>query len=223
MLAALRDAAIVQLHQGIDPSDIDRALIGFGLANGVFKAMDRLGLDVVLKRLHLLHGVDPKSGATDDLLQKMIAAGCLGQRQGKGFYRWDEHMAAHPDPDIGAVLGLDLDQSRTGAADLAQIQLNCLAAMANQGATLLRSGAALRPSAPDAAMVLGHGCPRYQGGPMKAADMAGLFHILQELQRCGDVHPGLYDPEPGIAALVRNGEDFDALNRLGRNRRTIPG
>ncbi|CUH67003.1 Fatty acid oxidation complex subunit alpha [Thalassovita gelatinovora] len=222
MLMTLRDAAIFQLQQGISPYDIDRALIDFGLPNGVFKAIDRLGLDVVVKRMHLLHGIKPQSGAIDDLLQRMIAAGYSGQRDGKGFYRWDDHMAAHPDPDIGAVLGRDLNRIRPGGADLAQIQLNCLAALANQGAKLLRSDAALRPSDIDAVMVLGHGFPRYQGGPMKAADMAGLFHILQELRRCTDALPALYAPEPGIAALVRNGEDFDALNRLGRNRRTIP-
>jgi len=58
---------------------------------------------------------------------------------------------------------------------------------------------------------------------MKAADLVGLFEIQQALKRFSPENPALYTPDPGFAALVREGESFDALNRLGRKRRSIPG
>jgi 3-hydroxyacyl-CoA dehydrogenase len=82
---------------------------------------------------------------------------------------------------------------------------------------------ALRPSDIDMAMIQGFGFPRWHGGPMKAADQIGLFEILQALRRLSAEDAQLYTPDPGFAALVREGETFDALNRLGRNRRVIPG
>ncbi|MYM54650.1 3-hydroxyacyl-CoA dehydrogenase NAD-binding domain-containing protein [Thalassovita mangrovi] len=220
MLCALRAAAWFAVEQGASPYAVDRALIRFGLPNGVFRALDRLGLDVALKRLELLHDHAAYPTGFRAPLQNLVDAGRTGLRAGAGFYGWDEHLGDHEDPDIAAILGLE--PSRGAAPSERQIELICIAAMANQGAKLLRSGAALRPSDIDAAMILGHGFPRPRGGPMKAADMAGLFTVLQELRRLTDAAPDIFDPEPGIAALVRNGEEFDVLNRLGRNRRTIP-
>ncbi|MDX1780540.1 MAG: 3-hydroxyacyl-CoA dehydrogenase NAD-binding domain-containing protein [Thalassovita sp.] len=221
MLCALRSAAWFNAGRGASPFEIDAALAEFGLQGGVFMALDRIGIDVALKRMDLLHDHGQYPAGIREPLQRLVDVGRTGLRAGRGFYRWDEHMHPEQDDDLAAVLGLD-GMGRRGPTR-AQVQLNCLAAMANQGAKLLRSGAALRPSDIDVVMILGHGFPRYQGGPMKAADMAGLFPILQELRRCGDADPVLFDPEPGIAALVRNGEDFEVLNRVGRNRRTIPG
>ena len=56
-----------------------------------------------------------------------------------------------------------------------------------------------------------------------AADLVSLFEILQALKRFSAENPALYTPDPGFAALVKEGQTFDALNRLGRNRRVIPG
>ncbi len=220
MLCALRAAAWFAVGQGASPYVVDRVMTRFGFANGVFRALDRQGLDVALKRLALLHDHDRYPIGFSAPLQRLVEAGRTGQRTGIGFYIWDEHMAPHEDPDLADALALE--RHGGAAPSERQIQLTCIAAMANQGAKLLRSGAALRPSDIDAVMILGHGFPRPQGGPMKSADMAGLFNVLQELRRLADAAPDIFDPEPGIAALVKNGDDFEALNRLGRNRRTLP-
>ena len=58
---------------------------------------------------------------------------------------------------------------------------------------------------------------------MKAADMLGIFDILQGLKRLQEEDQVLYSPDPGFAALARNHENFDALNKVGRKRRKIPG
>ena len=105
----------------------------------------------------------------------------------------------------------------------ADIVARCVAAMANEGARLLREGIALRPSDIDTVMVLGYGFPRERGGPMKAADMLGVFETGLLLKQLTAEDQTLYTPVPGFAALAREGENFEALNKLGKKRRKIPG
>ena len=71
-------------------------------------------------------------------------------------------------------------------------------------------------------MVLAHGFPRQRGGVMHAAERCGMFAILQDLKARAEEVPLLFDPEPGIAALVRDGRGFSDLNGIGRARQTLP-
>ncbi|SER00080.1 3-hydroxyacyl-CoA dehydrogenase NAD-binding domain-containing protein [Thalassovita taeanensis] len=221
LMWALREAAFGMMVQGVAPTRIDAALAEFGMVHGVFQALDRAGLDVTLSRMALLHGHNDLPGEHMALLSTLVGAGRIGQRAGHGVYRWSDAGEPHEDPVLSRFFPA-LAQSPLQIDDDA-IVLRCIAAMANQGAKLLRAGGALRPSDIDAVMVLAHGFPRHRGGPMKSADMAGLFTVLQELKRQAPTAPDLFAPDPGFAALVRNGEAFDVLNRLGRNRRRIPG
>lgn len=220
MMAAMRDAAWALVLQGENPYDIDLALQGFGLRNGVFKTIDFLGMDITLKRLNLLHKNSNYPNQHRNLLHRMIAHDRMGRRDKLGFYRWSEDGQTQQDAGLQTVLPEVNWGKRSAPAE--HIVRNIIAAMANQGARLLREDSALRPSDIDVVMVLAHGFPRHQGGPMKAADMLGLFSILQELRRHADVDSTLFAPEPGIATLVKNGENFDVLNRIGRKRRKIP-
>ncbi|MDP5334133.1 MAG: 3-hydroxyacyl-CoA dehydrogenase family protein, partial [Paracoccaceae bacterium] len=131
----------------------------------------------------------------------------------------------HDDPAVLAILDLAPTRRAGQGSALAPeaIVLRAVAAMANAGARALRAGFALRPSDIDTVMINAHGFPRWHGGPMKAADLVGLFDILQALKRFSAEDPAIYTPDPGFAALIKEGENFDALNRIGRKRRVIPG
>jgi 3-hydroxyacyl-CoA dehydrogenase len=58
---------------------------------------------------------------------------------------------------------------------------------------------------------------------MQAADLVGLFDILQALRRFAVEDPALYTPDPGFAALVKEGATFDDLNQTDAAPRRIPG
>ena len=62
-----------------------------------------------------------------------------------------------------------------------EIQERCLFAMANEGARLVAEGVALRPSDVDVVLLYGYGFPRHRGGPMMAADQAGLLAVKNAL------------------------------------------
>ncbi len=220
MQAALRDALAGMIQIGVSPAAIDAALLDYGFAHAPLAGLDRIGLDLALSRGGLLarDGVRvPQAHLM--LLRRLVEDGRKGRAVELGFYRWHGEVAHH-DPRLRGLLPATA-QSDPGL-DPAEIVLRALAALANEGARLLRAEIALRPSDIDMIMVLGYGFPRGRGGPMKAADMVGMFEISRLLRRLAETDPVLYDPDPGFAALAKNGETFDALNKLGRHRRRIP-
>lgn len=218
MLAALREVGWYFLLQGISPYAVDQALIDYGLPYGVFAAMDRVGLDVLSRRLALVAASLPVTHAT--LLQLMQQDGRLGRHGGRGFYLWPDPQTPRPDPELSTLLN-DAQPWRTPPKPAEIVEVT-VAALANQGAKLLRAGAAVRPSDIDALMVLSQAWPRRQGGPMHSAEQHGMFAILQILRHRAEEVPALFDPDPALAAMVKNGQTFSDLNGIGRNRVVLP-
>lgn len=223
MQAALRDALAGLVQSGVPPAVIDRALLDYGFVHAPLVALDRVGIDLALSRGGLLArdgGRVPHAHLT--LLQRLTEAGRTGRTgrgNGLGFYRWDGDLAHH-DPRLTALLPAAAQHDPGLSAP--EIIATCLAAMANEGARLLRADIALRPSDIDLICVQGYGFPRAQGGPMQAADRVGVFEMGLLLRRLAETDPVLFAADPGFAALARHGDSFATLNRRGRDRRKIP-
>lgn len=219
--AAARDAGLSMLGMGVPIERIDRVMAEWGVPQGIFRQIDMIGCDIVLTRGRLLARAAGFPTAHLDALARLVEAGRKGRASGQGFYIWDGAGHAHADDMLAEMLfGAGADRL---AMSEDEIRLRVISAMANEGARMLRAGFALRPSDIDVACVLGTQFPRWRGGPMKAADQLGLFDVQRALTRFAVDWPELYSPDPAFAALVKNGENFDALNKVGKNRRPIPG
>jgi 3-hydroxybutyryl-CoA dehydrogenase len=70
--------------------DIDKALkLGAGYTMGPFETMDMIGLDTVLKsRMGIYEQTKDARFLPPDILKKMVVAGFLGRKTGKGFYEY---------------------------------------------------------------------------------------------------------------------------------------
>ena len=73
------------------PADIDPAIkTALGYAMGPLELLDLVGLDTQVRLCEALYAIthDPRAAAPP-LVSRMIAAGWLGRKTGRGFYKYD--------------------------------------------------------------------------------------------------------------------------------------
>lgn len=91
-LVPFNNDAIRLVESGVaEPADIDRAIKkGLGYPMGPLELIDLIGLDTQLLLCEALYGVthDPRA-ACPPLVRRMIAAGHLGRKSGRGFFRYE--------------------------------------------------------------------------------------------------------------------------------------
>ncbi len=90
-LVPYNNDAIRLVEAGVaEPADIDRAIKeGLGYPMGPLELLDLIGLDTQLLLCEALYGVthEPRA-ACPPLVRRMIAAGHLGRKSGRGFYTY---------------------------------------------------------------------------------------------------------------------------------------
>ncbi|GGI83903.1 3-hydroxyacyl-CoA dehydrogenase [Polymorphobacter multimanifer] len=186
MLAARQEQANKLILEGAKPSDVDRVLTDFGFPMGPFQMADLAGLDI---------GWSAETSKGETVRDRLCEAGLRGQKNGHGFYDYDEARNRTPSPvaeqiilDYAAEKGInrrDIDDQ--------EILERCLYPMVNEGAKILDEGMAQRASDIDIVWINGYGWPVYRGGPMFWAENdAGRATIAEALEKMGhDVSPKL--------------------------------
>jgi 3-hydroxybutyryl-CoA dehydrogenase len=92
MMLAVNECAFI-LQDGVaEAADVDKVFrLGFGHKMGPLATADLIGLDTVLNSILVLFEEykDPKFRPCP-LLQKMVDAGYLGRKSGRGFFKYSK-------------------------------------------------------------------------------------------------------------------------------------
>ncbi len=195
--------------EGATPRQVDGALEAWGMAMGILAVFDMAGVDVGVN-VHRANAdrypPDPAYYQADFALH---AAGRLGQKSSKGYYKYlPGDRTRHDDPEAIEILKdaarrLDIPQ-RTHSAD--EIVERCLYPLINEGIRILEEGVALRASDVDVVWCAGYGFPRYRGGPLFYADTIGLKTVLDGMLKYRDLFgPMHWQPAPLLTRLVSEG------------------
>jgi 3-hydroxyacyl-CoA dehydrogenase len=192
------------LEEGATPEQIDRVMQGFGFAMGPLAVRDLAGNDVglLIRKGRKLPGDERFS----PILERLVGAGRLGQKTGKGFYRY-EGRTRIPDPEVLSLIegvSRDLGIARRPIAD-GEILDRLLHPLVNEGAKILDEGIALRAGDIDVVYVHGYGFPAWRGGPMYWAEQAGLGPIVATMRRLAPSHGARWRPAPLLERLSASG------------------
>ena len=201
--------------EGATPAQVDGALEQFGMAMGILAVFDMAGIDVGVK----VREANPQQGSSDPTFYRCDAVlhgqGWLGQKTGKGYYRYERGSRERLVHDEALAL-LAAEAARLGIAQRIDISATeilerCFYSMVNEGARILEEGVALRPGDIDVVYTSGYGFPRWRGGPMFWADQIGLDVVLAGLQKYARRgNPDDWKPASLLVRLVSEGSSFTA-------------
>jgi len=201
MLAQRQREAQKLILEGAMPWDVDRVLYDFGLPMGPFAMSDLAGLDI---------GWDPAKTSSSTVREVLCEMDRRGQKNGKGFYDYDENRVAKPSPEVEKVI-LDFAEKRQiqrREISDQEILERCLYPMVNEGAKILEESKAIRASDIDIVWINGYGWPVYRGGPMFWAELVGLDKVLAGMKAFQEKHGDDFKPSALLERLAAEGKGF---------------
>jgi 3-hydroxyacyl-CoA dehydrogenase len=202
--------------EGADPADVDAALEEFGMAMGILAVFDMAGVDVGVKARRANPDRVPKDDPTFyRASQVLFDQNWLGQKTGKGYYRYEagsrERLRHDEALKLLADEGRKLGVARSTPVTRQEITERCIFAMINEGAKLLEEGVALRPGDIDVVYTSGYGFPRRRGGPMFYADQIGLDTVVAGLNKYAKSgNASDWQPAKLLSQLAASGSSFAA-------------
>ncbi len=211
MLYAYGRERELMLLEGALPEQIDRALEAFGMAMGPNAVGDLAGLDIgyQVRREWRDRPDDPRFYRISDLL---VEQGRLGQKSGRGFYRYETAVRrGQPDPEVATLIRAESARLGIARREIGDPEIveRCMLALINEGARILDERIAARSADIDVVWCNGYGFPRQRGGPMFYADTLGLPHVLERVGHYGATLGARYwQPAGLLERLARTGGSF---------------
>ena len=202
MLAAYRRAAEYLLADGALPHEVDGAMRAFGFAMGPFEVQDLTGLQIAwANRKRNADTRDPDERYVT-ISDQLCEADRLGQRSGKGWYRYEDgNRTPERDPEVEALIEAYSEERgiERRSFTAAEISDRLLAVLANEGARIVEEGIAERDADVDMVQIHGYGFPRWRGGPMQYATEMGWEETARHMQTVAAESPGSWTLSDRIA------------------------
>ena len=202
------------VEDGALPHEIDAALKDFGYAMGIFAVHDMAGNDVGYQTRKAQMATRPDDRRWNDLIMKLVEMGRLGQKSGKGWYRYEAgDRTPHRDPEVERYIVEESARMGIVRRPISQEEIikRCMYGMINEGAKLLEQGIALRASDIDIVYVTGYGFPAKRGGPMYYADQIGLANVYRDIVRLHEEYGYWWKPAPLLDKLAAENGRFADL------------
>jgi 3-hydroxyacyl-CoA dehydrogenase len=195
------------LLEGALPQQVDRVLTEFGLPMGTYELADMAG------GIELVYRLNQDRGHSNWLIEQLFTQGRLGQKTGKGFYRYESGKRKPlVDPEVTALIeqaSLQAGVKRRRIGD-DEVRDRLILPMVNEGAKLLEEGIALRAGDIDVVWQRGFGWPDWKGGPMYHADQMGLPEVVRRLQAMARDHGDRFEPCALLCEMALSAKAFTA-------------
>lgn len=202
LLAFYMSEAMTLVAEGHAIEEIDTAMVDWGMPMGPIALTDEVGIDVAIKVAHILGEAFGERLAAPAGQDKLISAGRLGAKNGKGFYRYEDGRRAGPDNEVYSLLGL---HHRVREANPSRLVERMILPMVNEAARCLEERIVAHPGPLDLALIMGTGFPPFRGGLCRWADGQGLTEVVRDLERLAENVAPRFQPCPALRRAASAG------------------
>ena len=178
--------AVVLESEGIQPELIDRAAVEFGMPMGPIELADTVGLDICLSVAEILSA--SLGGTVPDKLRRLVEAGNLGRKTGRGFYAYKQ----------GKPEKAKLDKDTEIPADVTD---RMIFSILNEAVACLREGVIDTADHLDAGIIFGTGFAPFRGGPVHYIKAQDVTVMKQRLESLAQTYGERFTPDEGWQAL----------------------
>ena len=193
------------LAEGVSIEAADEAMKEFGMPMGPFRLLDQVGLDTAHHAAGVLQAAFGKRiGGSTPVLEAIRAAGGLGAKNGRGFYKYKEGGAIGANPEISKFAG----NPEPRRLPVETLQERMVLAMVNEAVVCLEDGVVREPREIDVGMILGTGFHPFRGGLLRYADSMGIPILVDRLSRLADAQGERFRPAGLIREMVREERRF---------------
>jgi 3-hydroxyacyl-CoA dehydrogenase/enoyl-CoA hydratase/3-hydroxybutyryl-CoA epimerase len=219
---------------GASVTDLDEAMLDFGMPMGPMTLLDEVGIDVSLHVAQTLAASYRDRMAVPSTLDKMIQAGLLGRKAGRGYYLHQKGKSPRPNPQAvafarrAALLAAALPNAenalnsttppqsealrpgvpRADQLTRSELQERMVLLMVNEAARCLEEQVVEEPADVDVAMIMGTGFAPFRGGPLRYADSLGAARLCGEMSRLAQNGAPHFEPCALLRSMAESGKKF---------------
>ncbi len=191
-------------ESGARATDLDEAMLDFGMPMGPLRLIDEVGVDIAADVAATLAARFSDRLRVPELLAKMVSSGWLGRKSGRGFYLHSGRKKAVPNPGLHSFC-----RNQTAAAlTRSELQERLALLLVNEAARCVEEKIAAGPEMVDFAMVMGTGFAPFRGGPLRYDETFGLRRVVDHLERLAAVAGPHYTRCDLLEQLAAEGRRF---------------
>jgi 3-hydroxyacyl-CoA dehydrogenase/enoyl-CoA hydratase/3-hydroxybutyryl-CoA epimerase len=188
------------LAEGVPIDLIDRTMLEFGFPVGPIALLDEVGIDVAAKGGVVMQQAFGPRLAPAEAIGRMVAAGRLGRKAGRGFYLYHDGHKTDPDPAVYELLGV----KPLAAVDPEGVRRRLVWALLNEAARARGEGVVRSDRDGDLGAIYGIGFPPFLGGPLRYLETVGPGAAVATLEELARAHGPRFEPaEPLRLASAR--------------------
>lgn len=203
VLAPFLNEAMRILAEGVKIEDVDKALTQYGFPVGPVTLLDEVGIDVGTKVGPILEKAFGERMAVPAESQKMIDAGFVGRKAGKGFYDYKAKKKGGKRPvntEVYSLLGVT-DHVDMSATEIAE---RCTFMFINEAAHCMGDGILQSPTQGDIGAIFGLGFPPFTGGPFRFVDKLGVEAVVAKLEAFENKYGERFAPAPLLKTMAKS-------------------
>lgn len=206
------------LEEGADPRALEAAMVSYGFPLGPLALLDDVGIDVGAKIEKVLEPLMTARGLVRSRASaELVAAGYLGRKAGKGFYRYEDgRRTKELDTEALRIAGFRGGDRRGAEAATrsgsdgtsAELTQRLVLTFVREAVLCLEEGVLRSARDGDVGAVFGLGFPPFRGGPFFLVDQEGAAGVVARLSALAERHGDRFAPPRTLVELAEAGGRF---------------